>query len=95
MRFNFLCVALISDVNITGTFDSSTAGTVIGKDTSMSYHIHVEQKKNWNYLAGVNWTINRHWGVLGEIGFGESRQDLSSPRSTVSSGPSESLAPTL
>jgi hypothetical protein len=38
---------------------------LIGKDTSMSYHIHVEQKKTWNYLAGVNWTSNGHWGRSG------------------------------
>ena len=48
----------------------------IGQDTSMRFSIHVEPKHHWNYLAGVNWTIDKSWGVVTELGFGNSRSDV-------------------
>jgi hypothetical protein len=67
---------LKSDMNITGTFSFDTSGNPgLPNTTTMQYSIHVEPKDRWNYLAGVNWTIDRHWGVVSEIGFGNSRSD--------------------
>lgn len=67
---------LKSEMNITGTFTFATAGTAIGQDTTMRYSITVEPKDNWNWLAGVNWMITKRWGVLGEVGYGGTRQDV-------------------
>jgi hypothetical protein len=67
---------LISDMDITGNFVFDTTKTVIGKATTLGYSIHVEPKNPWNYLTGVNWTINRQWSVIAEAGFGTSRSDV-------------------
>jgi len=67
---------LSSKLKITGTFDFDTAGTVLGRNTGMSYSIDVKPKDNWNYLVGASWTIDRNWSLLLETGFGGSRQDL-------------------
>jgi hypothetical protein len=67
---------LKSDFNITGHFVFDTSDTVIGKPTTMDYSIHVEPKDNWNWLTGVNWTIDRAWSVVAEVGFGGSRSNL-------------------
>jgi hypothetical protein len=67
---------LKSDFNITGQFTFDTTDTIIGKPTTMAYSIHVEPKDNWNWLAGVNWTIDRTWSVLAEAGFGGTRSNL-------------------
>ncbi len=66
----------ISDMSITGSFVFDTSNTVIGKPTTLSYSIHVEPENPWNYLAGVNWAINRKWSIIVEGGFGSSRSDL-------------------
>ena len=67
---------LYSKVSITGSFVIPTAGTPIGANTTMDFEIRVQQKDNWNYLAGANWSINKTWGVMGEVGFGNTRQNL-------------------
>jgi hypothetical protein len=69
---------LKSDMNITGTFtfDTSDAGAPVPATTTMQYSIHVEPRDRWNYLAGVNWTIDKSWGVLAELGFGNTRSDV-------------------
>ncbi len=67
---------MYSTNHLTGTFVFPTSGTVIGHDSSLSFDMEQRQKKAWNYLAGAHWAISRHWSVLGEIGFGETRQDL-------------------
>jgi hypothetical protein len=68
---------LKSDMNITGTFSFDTSGNApLPATTTMQYDIHVEPKNRWNYLTGVNWTIDKSWGVLAELGFGNTRSDI-------------------
>jgi hypothetical protein len=67
---------MISKVSITGSFVFPTAGTAIGQDTTLDYSIRVEPKDAWNYLAGAHWMISKSWSILGEVGFGGSRDDL-------------------
>ncbi|ARN23583.1 hypothetical protein [Piscinibacter gummiphilus] len=67
---------LKSDINITGTADFDTAGTPLAPVTSMSYSIHVEPKHRWNALVGANWTLNKMWSVMAEVGFAGAREDL-------------------
>lgn len=67
---------LKSSNQITGTFHFDTANTVIGKDTELAYDMHERQKKAWNYMVGAHWMISRSWSLLGEVGFGETRQDI-------------------
>lgn len=67
---------MISKMSITGSFTFPTAGTAIGRDTSMRYAIEVEPSDAWNYLAGAHWMVSKRWSLLGELGFGGSRQDL-------------------
>jgi hypothetical protein len=66
---------MISEVSITGSFVFPTAAD-IGQDTTLDYSIHVEPKDAWNYLAGAHWMITKSWSILGEVGFGGSRNDL-------------------
>ncbi|MFA9438031.1 hypothetical protein ACDA63_00170 [Uliginosibacterium sp. sgz301328] len=67
---------LRSTSNLTGEFTFNTADTVIGRDTTMSFDITEKQVQSWNYLVGANWNISKSWGIAGEIGFGNTRNDV-------------------
>jgi len=63
-------------MSITGSFIFPAAGTAIGQNTSLQYAIEVEPSDAWNYLAGAHWMVSKSWSLLGELGFGGSRQDV-------------------
>ncbi|MFT4173504.1 MAG: hypothetical protein QM639_13145 [Rhodocyclaceae bacterium] len=67
---------LRSTTELTGEFEFDTAGTALGRNTSLSFDIHERQVSSWNYLVGANWNISKRWGLAAEIGFGNTRQDL-------------------
>ncbi|HVY04732.1 MAG TPA: hypothetical protein VHB46_02025 [Burkholderiales bacterium] len=67
---------MISKMSIEGSVTFPTAGTAIGRDTSLQYAIKVEPSDAWNYLAGAHWMVSKSWSVLAEVGFGGSREDV-------------------
>ena len=69
---------LDAEVDLAGsvTFDTSGSGVEgIGDSTTIDYVIRQQNKDQWNYLAGFNWEISRHWMVQAEAGFGGSREN--------------------
>jgi hypothetical protein len=45
-------------------------------EIEINYLIHQQPANKWNYLAGFNWVITKHWWLQAELGFGESRNNF-------------------
>lgn len=67
---------LSGDFKIDGLMTFDTSGTQLGDTLDLAYRISARPADKWNYLAGTHWSITRNWGLMAEVGFGESRSNV-------------------
>ncbi|MBT4520543.1 MAG: hypothetical protein HOC23_11100 [Halieaceae bacterium] len=68
---------LDADVDVTGTLAVDTSGIAGSSDSLLiDFKISQRNKDKWNYLAGFNWDLDKHWSLHAELGFGGSRENI-------------------